>query len=121
MATPRVFIIQEPTMRDTDGKFTSIMDFRRVLEYGDPVVCLPSGRVSLTPAPTIDRLRDILKDFTDDDYIVPTGDPSAMFIAAMIVGEMNCGRCKILKWDKTARRYIRVDVDLNFRRKRTED
>jgi hypothetical protein len=97
------------------GQMTPVMDFRKVLEYGDPVVCLPPGRVSLAPGPTVDALKQALRDFTDDDYIVSVGDPSAIFIAAMVVGQNNRNKCKLLKWDKDARRYIQVTVDLNYR------
>lgn len=112
----RCFILQEPMKRDHEsGQMVPVMDFRNVLEYGDPVVCLGSGRVSLTPGPTIDTLRDKLRDFSDDDYIVSVGDPSAIFIAAMIAGDVNNGKCKLLKWDKEARRYIKVQIDVHYR------
>lgn len=112
----KVYIIQEPLKRDFQtGEMVPVMDFRKVLEYGDPVICLNSGRVSLTPGPTIDKLREVLKNFTDDDYLVPVGDPSAMAIAMMIIGDLNRGKCKILKWDKDSKRYIKVDVDIYYR------
>ena len=112
----RVFIIQEPLKFDEASKqMIPVMDFRKVQRYGEPVVCLQSGRVSLTPGPTVDALREALRDITDDDYIVSVGDPSAIFIAAMIVGEYNNGRCKLLKWDKVNRSYISVQVDTYFR------
>jgi hypothetical protein len=115
---PRVFIIQEPVRRNADtGIMEPVMDFRPVMEYGDPVVCLKTGRVSLTPGPTIDALKDALRDFNDDDYIVSVGDPSAIFIAAMVIGQLNRNSCKLLKWDKTSRRYICVNIDLNYHRK----
>ena len=113
---PKCYIIQEPMRRDLQtGQLTPVMDFRRVLDYGDPVVCLPTGRVALAPGPTIDALKEKLKDYTDEDYIVSVGDPSAMFIAAMVIGQLNRNRCKLLKWDKNTSRYIQVDIDLNYR------
>jgi hypothetical protein len=114
----KVYIVQEPLKKDFNtGQMIPIMDFRSVLEYGDPVVLLQSGRVSLTPGPTIDAIREGLRDFTDDDYIVSVGDPSAIFITAMIAGEVNSGKCKLLKWDKVVKRYVCINIDLNFRRK----
>jgi hypothetical protein len=99
----------------------AVMDFRKVLEYGDPIVLLPPGRVSLTPGPTVDALKQTLKDFTDEDYIVSVGDPSAMFIAAMVIGQINRNRCQLLKWDKDSKRYIKVAVDLNYRINQAKD
>ena len=113
---PKVFIIQEPMKRGVNG-LEPLMDFRKVLEYGDPVVCLPPGKVSLSPGPTIDMLKDKLRNFTDDDYMVSVGDPSAIFIAAMIVADINRGCCKLLKWDKDIKRYIEVKIDLNYHKR----
>ena len=113
---PRCFIVQEPLRRDREtGEFVPAMDFRKVLPYGDPVVLLNSGPVSLTPGITIDRLWEKLKDFTDEDYLVPVGDPSAMFIAAQIAGYQTNGKCKVLKWDKLSREYIEVSYDIHYR------
>lgn len=119
MSNPRCFIIQEPTKIE-DGVPVPIMDFRRVLEYGDPVVLLPNGRVSLSPGPTIDTLTEALKTYTDEDYIVSVGDPTAIFTAAMIVGDRNNGKCNILKWDRVSRRYIKVVVDIHYRTRKGE-
>ena len=121
MSKSKVFIVQEPMKRDQEsGAMIPIMDFRKVLDYSDPIVCLPNGRVSLTPGPTIDALRNKLKDFSDDDYIVSVGDPSAIFITAMVAGQMNRNRCKLLKWDKDSRRYIEIQIDLNYRTRQRE-
>jgi hypothetical protein len=117
---PKCYIIQEP-MRREGNVLAPVMDFRKVLEYGDPVVCLPHGRVSLAPGPTVSALKYQLRNFTDDDYMVSVGDPSAIFIAAMVVSEINNGRCKLLKWDRDAKRYIEVQVDLNCAKRRTEE
>lgn len=112
----KCYIIQEPMKRDhITGQMIPVMDFRKVLEYGEPVVCLTSGRVGLTPGPTIDTLRDKLRSFTDEDYIVSVGDPTGIFAAAMILGDINNGKCKLLKWDKESRRYICVQMDIHYR------
>ena len=112
----KVFILQEPMKRDEDsGQMVPVMDFRKVLDYGDPVICLPSGRVSLTPGPTVDSLTEILKNYTDNDYLVSVGDPTAMFVAAMIVGDRNNGKVNLLKWDRDSKRYISVAVDIHYR------
>ena len=112
----KCYIIQEPLKYDPiSGQMVPVMDFRKVLEYGEPVVCLPGGRVSLSPGPTIDALRNKLKDYTDGDYLVSVGDPSAIFIAAMVIGDINRGKCNLLKWDKQSKQYIKVEVDVHYR------
>lgn len=116
---PKVYIVQEVSRWDAATKtMVPIMDFRNVLPYGEPVICLPGGNLALAPGPTIDSLRDKLRNFTDDDYIVSVGDPSAIFMAAMIVGERNNGRVKLLKWDKRSSCYIKVEIDVFYRTRR---
>lgn len=113
---PKCYIVQEPMRRDSvSGQMVPVMDFRKVLEYGDPEVCLPTGKVALSPAPTVYQLRDKLRNFSDDDYLVAVGDPSAIAIAAVIACENNLGRMKLLKWDKDMRRYILVQIDIHNR------
>lgn len=116
----KVFIVQEVLKRDhTTGNMVATMDYRRALPYGELVSCLGGGRVSLTPGPTIDILKEKLRNFSDDDYLIPTGDPSAIGIAFMVASENNRGRVKCLKWDRDSKSYIEVQIDLNYRRNQT--
>ena len=113
---PRVFILQEPQARDeATGKMKSLMNFSAALEWGEPVVCLPPGPVALSPYPTKEALKECLKDFTDDDYIICVGDPSLIFMAGMVACDLNRGRAKILKRDKEARKYILVEINIHQR------
>lgn len=112
----KVYILQEPLRRDPNtGEMVPLMDFRSVVEYGDPVVCMSSGRTALTAGPVIDTLRDKLRNFGDEDYIVSVGDPTLIFVAAMIVGDRNNGKCKLLKWNKELRKYTVVNIDIFYR------
>ena len=114
----RCFIIQEPVKKDAaSGQMVPMMDFRKALEYGEPVVCLPCGRVAFAPGPTVQTLNEKLRDFSDDDYLVAVGDPSAIAIAGAIAASNNRGRFKMLKWDKESRKYIKIEVNLYPHRK----
>ncbi len=115
---PRVFVVQEPLKRNADGELERFMDLTKVAQYGQPIVCLKSGKVTLSPGPTIDRLWEVLKDFSDDDYLVAVGDPSAIAVAAAIAAEVNNGRFKLLKWDKRLSLHIEVDYDIHYARRR---
>lgn len=110
-----VYIVQEPMRRDSEsGHLVPTMDFRKCLEYGDPVVCLTNPKVAFTPGPMVRALNDCLKDFCDDDYLVAVGDPSAIATAAAVAAKNNLGRFNLLKWDKNSRRYIKVEINLNI-------
>lgn len=117
----KVYVLQEVMRKvgeDSNGSaiMAPVMDFRRALEYGELVICLPAGRVSLTPGPTIDTLKEKLRDFSDDDYLLPVGNPGLIAVAGAIASENNRGKFKVLVWDKDSRQYIKVDYDLNYRR-----
>ena len=58
------------------------------------------------------RLRSFLKDFTDNDYILPVGDIVAVAAAAMMASHYNAGRVRILSWDKVARQYLPIQLSL---------
>lgn len=117
----KVYIIQEIFKRSpVTGEMVSVMDFRKALDYGDLEVCLPKGPVSLTPGPTVDILKNKLRNFSDNDHIVAVGDPSAIMIAGAIAAERNAGKFKLLKWDRDSKQYICVSVDI-FNRKSKED
>ena len=52
------------------------------------------------------------KDFSDEDYLLLMGDPSAIGIACAVASSNNRGRFKCLKWDKREYKYYPVEVNL---------
>jgi hypothetical protein len=98
-----VYVIQE-----TEGK-----NLLPAQEYGELKALLPSGQITLSPGPSIYRLRQRLQSFADDDYLLLVGDPIAIALAAMVAGSMNNGRINFLKWDRQEKRYYSVKVDIN--------
>ena len=54
-------------------------------EFGDLKLLLPEGaQVVLSSAPTVRKLKQRLKDFCDEDYLLLIGDPAAIGIACSI-------------------------------------
>ena len=80
--------------------------------YGEITVLLPPGQVSFSTAPTLRRLRDKLRSFNDNDYLLLMGDPAAISMASVIAANNNNGRWKLLKWDKQEQQYYVVKVDI---------
>ena len=58
------------------------------------------------------KLKQILKDYTAEDYLLLTGDPAIIGVACSIVSDITNGKYKLLKWDKQERRYYPVEIDL---------
>ena len=118
----KVYAVQDVVKRDfKTGDMVSTMDFRKALSYGEVELLLSHGRVGFTPGPTIDTLKEKLRNFSYEDYLIPTGDPAAIAIASMIAGEANMGRVKMLKWDRDSKNYIEIQIDLNYRRNQRKE
>lgn len=103
---PRVFIVQ-----DVPGK-----NFLPAKRYGELQVLLPSdSQIMFAAQPTVRLLRDKLRDATEDDYVLASGDPVAIAIVSCIVADV-CGRkFNMIKWDRQNKDYYVVRVDLTGR------
>ena len=53
-----------------------------------------------------------LKNFTQKDYLLLTGDPAIIGVACSIVSDMTNGKYKLLKWDKQERKYYPIEINL---------
>ena len=103
----KVYVVQE------NPKFSVIS----AGNYGELVPLLPFGsQVVLSVAPTLSLCRKKLSSFSDNDYIMAIGDPTAIAIACMVAGENNRGVVKMLKWDKREKMYYPVTINLTGRK-----
>lgn len=105
-----VFIPQEKA-RKIDGSWVPEFDLSPAAEFGTVEVLMPPGHSFFSPVPVIRALKEKLKNFSDEDYLLPIGDPSIMVAAALIAGEQNHGRVKLLKWDRFQQAYIPIQLD----------
>ena len=101
-----VFVVQEVPGRNILG----------ARSYGDLKVLLPSNtNIVLSPGPTVRRLREGLKEFNDEDYLLLMGDPAVIGLACVIASEINVGAYKVLKWDRIEKDYYPVSIDIHQR------
>ena len=114
MKRPRVFVVQQPVKRDARGEWKPIFDIRPARLFGEiQFVTLRPGNIYLDTLPTIlNHMRSVLKDFTDADFILPTGEPVAIAAACAIAANVNGGRLKLLKWDRRSKGYQVVQIDI---------
>jgi|5_EtaG_2_1085323.scaffolds.fasta_scaffold04364_6 hypothetical protein len=83
------------------------------LEFGNIKVLLPARRqIIFSSAPTVNRLRQELREITDDDYLLLSGDPAAIGVASAIVSDYLNGKLNLLKWDKQERMYYPININL---------
>jgi hypothetical protein len=111
MERSRVFVTQEPSKFDHEaGVQKRYMDLTPALKYGEIVVCLPASANFINTAPLVRAMKEKMKDFGPDDYLLAVGDPVAMQVASAIA-DRNCGgKWKTLKWDRKERQYQPIEV-----------
>ena len=86
---------------------------RSAEKFGDLKVCLPDNRqMVLASGPLTFKLKQELKDFNDDDYLLLIGDPAIIAVAGAIAADVNNGRFKVLKWDRNEMKYYDIEIDL---------
>lgn len=108
---PKVYVVQHPTRIDRQTGQKVTMDITPALAYGELELLLPAGNVVLTPGPMMQELARKLKHFSDDDYLLPLGDPAAIGAACIEAAAANRGRVKMLKWDRETRKYYVVTLE----------
>lgn len=111
---PKVYVTQEKA-RKQDGIWIPEFDITPAAEFGKIEILLPPGQSFFSTVPTIRMLKEKLKDFTEDDYLLPMGDPSIMIAAAMVAGEISGGKVKLLKWDRFQQVYVEIKIDTSGR------
>lgn len=110
-----VFITNEPQRTDANGNMQPLFNMSPAAEFGQLEVLLPAGASLISTVPMVRTMRDKLAKFNDSDFLLPVGDPASIMAAGAIAAEMNCGRVKILKWDRQTRRYLVIHVDTSGR------
>ena len=107
---PIVYVIQEiPGTKDGRPK----INIMGASEYGTFKFLLPEfSQIIFSPGPLIYKLRQSLKDYKLEDYLLLTGDPAIIGVACSIVSDITNGKYKLLKWDKQERKYYSIEINL---------
>jgi hypothetical protein len=115
---PIVHVIQEiPGTKEGKPK----INIMGAATYGTFKFLLPElSQIIFSPGPLIYKLRQALKDFTEDDYLLLTGDPAIIGVACSLASEMTNGKYKLLKWDRQERKYYPIEINLHEKGKMHE-
>ena len=106
-----VYVIQEIPGTQSGKPKINIMGASK---YGEFKFLLPEfSQIIFSPGPLIYKLRQALKNFTTEDYLLLTGDPAIIGVACSIVSDITNGKYKLLKWDKQERRYYPIVINLH--------
>ena len=113
MSESRVFVIQEIAGTKAGNPKINIMGASTYSSSGKFNFLLPEfSQIIFSPGPLVYKLRQGLKDFTKEDYLLLTGDPAIIGVACSIVSDITNGKYKLLKWDKQERKYYPIEINL---------
>ena len=113
MSESRVFVIQEIAGTKAGNPKINIMGASTYSSSGKFKFLLPEfSQIIFSPGPLVYKLRQGLKDFTKEDYLLLTGDPAIIGVACSIVSDITGGKYNLLKWDKQERKYYPIEINL---------
>ena len=105
-----VYVIQEISGTREGRPKINIMG---ASQYGSFKFLLPElSQIIFSPGPLIMKLRQGLKDYRSNDYLLLTGDPAIIGVACSIASDITNGKYNVLKWDKQERRYYPITINL---------
>ena len=115
---PMVYVVQEiPGTKEGKPK----INIMGAATYGNFKFLLPElSQIIFSPRPLIYKLRQALKDFTENDYLLLTGDPAIIGVACSLASEITNGKYKLLKWDRQERKYYPIEINLHEKGKMNE-
>ena len=110
MSERTVYVIQEVAGTQAGNPKINIVG---ASSYGQLKFLLPEfSQMIFSPGPLIYKLRQGLKNFTQDDHLLLTGDPALIGVACSIVSDITNGKYNLLKWDKQERKYYPIAINL---------
>ena len=105
-----VYVIQQIPGTQAGNPKINIMGASK---YGEFKFLLPEfSQMIFSPGPLIYKLRQGLKNFKVEDYLLLTGDPAIIGVACSIVSDITHGKYNVLKWDKQERKYYPISINL---------
>ena len=82
-------------------------------EYGEVKSLLPElSQIIFSPGPLIFKLRKLLKNYSEKEYLLLTGDPAIIGVACSIAADITGGKYNLLKWDRQEHTYYPVEINL---------
>ena len=107
---PIVYLLQEvPGTKIGVPKYNII----GAQKFGKITVLLrEETQIVRSPGPITYQLRRLLKDFTDKDYLLLSGDPKVIGLSCSIACDINNGKYKTLTWDKQEKMYYSTEFNI---------
>ena len=99
-----VYCVTEP-ITYKDGIVVPLFDISPAREFGEIRILTEHNQSMTASVPMVRMIREKMKGFSDEDYILPVGDPVVIATVAAIASDLNHGYFQMLKWNKRMRQY----------------
>lgn len=86
------------------------VEMRPAEKFGELVIMLPPNSARAGIAPCVDAMKELMKSFSAEDYLIGVGDPSLIGAASCIAVRHTGGLLRMLKWDRMAKDYFLAEV-----------
>lgn len=100
MRDPIVYIIQDT------GK-----DFLPAKEFGEIRIVFPKHINNMTYNEGMTHAFEVMRDFRDHDYVVPTGDPLLIGLVVAVAFTKSTNQFQLLKWNPVNHKYEVHQID----------
>lgn len=114
---PTVYVTQDVLIRGPGGVYERRYDHQAAAVYGNLQYVVNFSQAQAPPYSLIETMRSALRTFSQDDYLLPVGDPVVMSLATHFALESSGGRVQILRWDRVTQSYQVVHFDVGRRTK----
>jgi hypothetical protein len=110
MIRPRVFVVNEPMKYDArSGEMIPVHNIRPATEFGDLTFVLHgSNRPSEDPDVVLPQIREAMRNFNQEDYILLVGDMDLVAWAVALAYKSTGTTVKLLKWSREGRYMSRT-------------
>jgi hypothetical protein len=109
-----VYIVQDQKQLDDSGQLKSKFDFEPAKKFGELKFVLRSGSTPFNLPAALAELHEVLRDITDADYLLLTGNPVLLGLAVAIAADYNEGNLNVLQWSGAKKTYIPVKARCIF-------
>jgi len=108
---PKVYLVQEiPTDRETGQPK---IDITPALKYGEIKIMFPRlKQMQFSPGPMVMEIKNSLKNFTQDDYLLLYGDPAIIGVVCAVASDITNGKFKLLKYDRRQFSYYAIELNI---------
>ena len=108
---PKLYLVQEiPTDRETGQPK---IDITPALKYGEIKIMFPRlKQMQFSPGPMVMEIKNSLKNFTQDDYLLLYGDPAIIGVVCAVASDITNGKFKLLKYDRRQFSYYAIELNI---------